>query len=168
MHALCTHQNFVHTASDMCMLYYHSLTEEHPWANGTRSHRVTCNFIFTRKVHNALHEWLIGFLSLACFLGNRSYGHQIFSQQQAIIDLYLREISSPQNSCVCCKRPFSSLLQKSCGNIYFFFSFFSSSICIIFLYRVHIYIFTAKNKKRKKFRKDNNDQIVLKELWEFY
>ena len=85
-----------------------------------RSHRVTYNFIFAWKVQSALHEWLKSFLSLARFHSSRSYGHQILSQQQAIIDLYLREISSPQNSCTGCNIPFSSLLRKSCGNIFWF------------------------------------------------
>ena len=86
------------------------------YANGTESHTITYNFIFARKVQNALHEWLI--ISFSCFLGNRSCGYQILSQQQATIGLYLREISSLQNSCVSCNRPFSLLLQKSCGNIF--------------------------------------------------
>ena len=75
------------------------------------------HFIFAQKVQHAKYERLISFISLVCFIGSRSYGYQTLSQQQAIINLYLREFSSLQISCVWCNGPLSSLLWKPCKNV---------------------------------------------------
>jgi len=61
------------------------------YTNETR--RAYYYFYFHTKSETHLHvAWITNKLSiLGFFLGSRSYGYQTLSQQQAIIDLYLRD-----------------------------------------------------------------------------